>query len=91
MVTMLLGWLLYTKRVSTVSLDAEAAAPLLPPREAGRNRNDAFFDLVDPGAVDLRRDEYDEPVGVLDESEDIVQKRLSGRTGVLWTIYYWLI
>ena len=89
---MLLGWLLYTKGPSTASPDAEAAAPLLSPAGAGRTRDSSFFDLVDPGAVDLRRDEYDEPVGVLgSDSEDNVQKRLSGRGRVLWTIYYWLV
>lgn len=50
-----------------------------------------FHDLVDISSVDLYKDEYVEPGDGGSMSEDLMRKRLDGRWGVLWKIFYLLV
>ena len=47
-----------------------------------------WLDLVETSEVDLHKDEYKDDVADLADNEER-DKRLSGRTGWLWRIYYW--
>lgn len=49
-----------------------------------------WFDLVDTLRVDLYRDEYaDEPEDRKDD--EIRERRVGGRAGGLWRVYYWVV
>ncbi|KAF4620986.1 hypothetical protein D9613_000345 [Agrocybe pediades] len=67
--------------------------PLLPESSTASSlgrRKSRLHDLVDVDSVDLYRDEYaEDPIEV--EAEDEVSKRLNGRLGLLWRLYYWLV
>jgi len=75
--------------------DADASQPLLPQQNVTNtdlipHRKHWYSDLVDVDNVDLSRDEYvDEEDDILDDEERT--KRVSGRLGVLWTVYYWVL
>ncbi|KZT65962.1 hypothetical protein DAEQUDRAFT_675950 [Daedalea quercina L-15889] len=62
-------------------------ADCLGPRGEGGSR---WFDLVDIQNLDLKRDEYEEEEA--DRIDDATrQKRLEGRAGWLWRLYYWIV
>ena len=75
--------------------DADASQPLLAQEsvintDLKPHRKHWYSDLVDVDNVDLSRDEYaDEEDDILDDEERT--KRVSGRLGVLWTVYYWVL
>ena len=105
MLIMFLAWL-YFKSPSSSSQSShshskstivrnDASQPLLPQESVINTdliprRKHWYSDLVDVDNVDLSRDEYaDEEDDILDDEERT--KRVSGRLGVLWTIYYWVL
>ena len=107
MLTMSLAWLYlksqssssqasYSHTKSTIIRnDADASQPLLPQESVVTldlipHRKHWYSDLVDVDNVDLSRDEYvDQEGDILDDEERT--KRVSGRLGVLWTVYYWVL
>ena len=107
MLTMFLAWLYlkypssssqpshsHTKS-AIIRNDADASQPLLPQQrvvmsDLRPHRKHWYSDLVDVDNVDLSRDEYvDQEGDILDDEERT--KRVSGRLGVLWMVYYWVL
>ncbi|KAJ8521185.1 hypothetical protein ONZ45_g2094 [Pleurotus djamor] len=86
MVIMFTGWMLIRrpgadKGLPTGSGEAETST---------RRRGGLWYsDLVDVGTVDLRRDEHEEDDN--DKADDEQRnRRIAGKLGYLWRIYYWM-
>jgi len=47
-----------------------------------------FFDFVDVSRVDLYRDEHEDARFDKHEDEEVRARRLRGRAGWAWTLYY---
>jgi AAT family amino acid transporter len=77
MVVMALGWLVIP--------------PLLRRGAGARSRPWWTGDLVDTRTVDLRRDELQDEDDDLAGVEDSRAKRIGGRTGWLWRVWYALV
>ncbi|KAH9941027.1 amino acid permease-domain-containing protein [Amylocystis lapponica] len=81
MLAMCVGWLVVRRPREG---EGERRALLAEGEEGVRRAR--FHDLVDPRAVDLRRDEHAEEE---DGAEDAArERRVGGRWGVLWRLYY---
>lgn len=98
MIAMFVAWMIirgpltYVEDATTISSLSE---PLLPgastlSSSSDSKRKSRLHDLVDVDSVDLYRDEYAEDLVEM-EAEDEVTKRLNGRFGLLWRLYYWLV
>ncbi|KAH9485215.1 putative amino-acid permease PB1C11.02 [Psilocybe cubensis] len=96
MVIMLIAWLLLNRTAPETAQSEAQMAPELSQLLPDSNNNlgikpmPRLSDLVDVNVVDLYRDEYLEVEGDF-EVEDKVTKRLNGRLGHLWRLYYWII
>ncbi|PCH43551.1 hypothetical protein WOLCODRAFT_138428 [Wolfiporia cocos MD-104 SS10] len=88
---MFLGWIILKQVVCTAELDT--SPPVLPATSTTpllrRKYQWKLHDIVDTSTVDLQRDEYEE--GEIDKADDEErEKRLHGRAGLLWRVYYWV-
>ncbi|KAI0930648.1 hypothetical protein AcV5_007307 [Taiwanofungus camphoratus] len=91
MLVMYIGWILFRR---PLSLPDDETRPLLPASPAtpllrSPHRRSKYSDLVDIAAVDLRRDEYEEEETDKRDDEER-ERRLKGRLGLLWKLYYWV-
>lgn len=50
-----------------------------------------LYDLVDISTVNLYQDEYTESMEGDVDAEDVMRKRIDGKLGILWKIYYFLV
>lgn len=98
MAIMFIAWLLL-KRTTVLTSEtsqsrtdpASDASQLLSENDMiGVTTRSRLSDFVNINNVDLYRDEYSEVGGDI-EVEDTVSKRMNGKMGPLWRLYYWLI
>ncbi|CCL99850.1 uncharacterized protein FIBRA_01874 [Fibroporia radiculosa] len=94
MLVMYFGWTLF-KSPSALSSSSDAeASPLITPHApllgTPIRRRRQLYDLVDTRTVDLRRDEYEEGEEDVVEDEER-ERKLGGRAGSLWRLYYWFV
>ncbi|KAG6813772.1 hypothetical protein H0H92_007724 [Tricholoma furcatifolium] len=86
MVVMTIAWLIVTKLRRNHSKDT----PQVPEADQPSRRT-WYHDIVDVDTVDLYHDEYTEE-DVVDEMDDNEREtRITGKAGLLWRVYYWIV
>ncbi|TFK44471.1 amino acid permease-domain-containing protein [Crucibulum laeve] len=95
MLVMFVAWMIIKRPRHTGILPSRqrrspSSDPLAPPRQAPRNQQFWYSDLVDTKTVDLYTDEYVEVEGDKVDDEQR-RKRVEGKGGILWKFYYWVV
>ncbi|KAF8906476.1 amino acid permease-domain-containing protein [Gymnopilus junonius] len=95
MAIMFSAWIIFRRSRSQFEIQANSISSEIQQsgsqsRVTNAKKIPRLHDLVDISTVNLYQDEYVESVATVDV-EDVMKKRIDGKLGILWRIYYFLV